>query len=202
MSKTIILHLRTGASHPWLTFFFVHNLAVPVIIQASFVGTVTTPSHPDDWIVLPHYSLPLPFLVVHKAMVAARQDQFDTHQETGEDLIWFVALTLGDAKNITISRKVVLKAMCEPPVSVSPYAVGITEVILRENEARYYSFLIARSIMNVHRAIHFYKTIQNFGKVEIHLPKHQEVGEAAILPVKIDHVHKSATRTLQAQGGL
>lgn len=54
-----------------------------------------------------------------------KQYKADSCQEIEEGLALFVALTLGDPKNITTGRKILLRTKCETPVLASMKAAGL-----------------------------------------------------------------------------
>lgn len=67
-------------------------------------------------------------------------------------------------------------AMCETPVLVSTQAAGLIKVILREKVAKSHARMTAKGIMDIYPGRSFHITVTNFGKIDVHLPKHQNVG--------------------------
>lgn len=78
--------------------------------------------------------------------------------------------------------------MRETSVLISTHAESLTERVLYENVARSRACMTAKAIMDVYLDSSFYSTIANFGKVDVHLSKHQKAGEVADAPVEVVHI--------------
>lgn len=81
-----------------------------------------------------------------------------------------------------------LRAVCETPLSVYTNAAGLTVVIMHENVAKTHACIRAKSIMDAYPGSPFYITITDFGRFDVHFPKHQQFGEAANAPVMMVHI--------------
>lgn len=90
---------------------------MPVLLGTTFLDKDISSIHLTERKTLPHYSLPITISMVHEARSAAEKEG-DLHirQEVEEDLALLVKITQGDSKNITATRKVLLKEMCNTSV--------------------------------------------------------------------------------------
>lgn len=59
-------HLCIGESRYQATFGMVDKLALPVLLQTTFIDKFTKTIHPAEREIVPHQSPPVPILVVHK----------------------------------------------------------------------------------------------------------------------------------------
>lgn len=123
--------------------------------------------------------------MVLKVKSTAEKNSSDNRKEIAKDLALFVTLTRGGPKNITVAKQVVLKLICKTPVLLSTKEAGLMSITAHENVAKIYACKAAKGIMDIKPGRHFFITIANLGKVDLHLPKHQTVGEAAKIPVEI-----------------
>lgn len=71
---------------------------------------------------------------------------------------------------------------------VSTHAAGMIEVIFQENVAKIHTCRAGNRIMGVYPELSFYITIDRFGKVNVNLPKHQNVGEITNAQEEIVHI--------------
>lgn len=74
----------------------------------------------------------------------------------------------------------------------------LIEVLYIANVAKKHAYMTAKGIIDVYQGRPFSSSIANFGKVNIHLPKHQSVGEAAEVPVERAHIKNERSSYLSA----
>lgn len=65
---------------------------------------------------------------------------------------------------------------------------ALIEVILYSKFAKDHAFMNSKKTMDVCLGSSFYVTVANFGKVEVHLLKHQNVGEVTNASVELLHI--------------
>lgn len=140
--------------------------------------------------IVPHHSLPVPILMVNNGKCEAEVNTSDIGQINDQDLTPLVKPTCNEPRCITAARQVVLKAICETSVLVSTQALGLLQVATRKNVDKTPVCTTARGIMGVYPRRLIYITISNFGKVDVHLQKHQTVGEVTNAPVRMGHIDK------------
>lgn len=105
-----------------------------------------------------------------------------------QDLALFAAPIRGDHKNSTVLQQAVLKEMCEKTVLVSMKAVILIEISTYENVTEIHAFTTAKGIMHVYVSPALYITVTSISQANIHLTRHQKVGEAASAPGNISHI--------------
>lgn len=93
-----------------------------------------------------------------------------------EDLTLLMRPVESEAEYITVSRQVVVKDTCEKTVLVSPQTAGLVNVFLHQNVSKNHDCMKAKGFMNVYARRHSYQIIDNFGKIDVNMPKQQEVG--------------------------
>lgn len=78
--------------------------------------------------------------------------------------------------------------MYEISVPVSTQVDGLIKIILHGNFAKTHARIIEKVFINMYPGLPFYIIITNSGKVDIHLSKHEKVGEVANALVEIVHI--------------
>lgn len=81
-----------------------------------------------------------------------------------------------------VTRQVLLEAMCETLVIVSAQVEGLIKVLRHEKGAKNHACMTAKGIIYFYSGRLINITIENFGKVDVSLPKHQKFGEVANAP--------------------
>lgn len=77
--------------------------------------------------------------------------------------------------------------MCETLVLFSTTAEGLIEIVAYANVAEAHTCKTGEDILDVYLSCPFYITIASVDKVDVHLPKHQSVREAAYLSAEVAH---------------
>lgn len=191
-----MLRLRIGDSCTCVAFGVALNIAVPMLLGRIFIDRFIKSVHPAERITFPYHSLTALILLVHETRKAAdKKEASDIRNFNAEDLDLLVALTVSKLESITVACEVILKAVWETSVLVSTWAAVLVEVIHHDNTASNYACMTEKKNMNVYPGQLFNKNIANFGKVDVHLPKHQKFGEVGKVPVKIFHVKAELTRS-------
>lgn len=67
--------------------------------------------------------------------------------------------------------------------------VGLVAVVFHVNVPRVRAFLTLKDLVDVYTGRDFHITIADFGETDVHLPKHEKVGEVADVSVEVDHVN-------------
>lgn len=78
--------------------------------------------------------------------------------------------------------------MGETSVFVFTQAAGIVKVVLHEKVAKTYACITAKKIMDVYQSRPFYITIANFGKIDVHLAKHEKFRRLKDAPDEVVHI--------------
>lgn len=76
--------------------------------------------------------------------------------------------------------------------------MGLVEVTCHKHVTRSHACMKAKGVMDVYRRHPFYIKVASFGKVDVHLPKYQKVGEIADTPVEAAQIREELFRTPSA----
>lgn len=85
-------------------------------------------------------------------------------------------------------RQVISKSMRKTTILRAAQATVPIEVFLYDIVTGDLICLIAKEVTDMYPRCTFYVTIANFGRVYVHLPKHQETGEVEATTVQIIHI--------------
>lgn len=131
---TINFQTQLGELRTQLAFGIVDELAVQILFGTNFIDSVKRPVRAAKRKAVPHYSTPVPILMVHEARSAdGRKEDTDIRLPSVKDLSLLVASTKSEPRPIKATRKVVLKAMCETSILFSIQTAGLIAIVPHNN---------------------------------------------------------------------
>lgn len=141
--------------HIRVTLVFVDKLAIPVFLGRNFMHRFIKPFQQDERKIVQHHSRPVFIWMVPETCTVAEMDRSNDCQGIEEDLALPANPTLGDAKNITVARQVVVEKMGETALLVSRKAVSLIEVTLHGKLARNNAFMTVSDSSTFNREANF-----------------------------------------------
>lgn len=90
-------------------------------------------------------------------------------------------------EKVLVVQKLLLKAVYETQMLVFTKVVGLREEAPHKSAAKNHAGMTAKCIIDFYPGRPFHIAIADFDKVAVHLPKHQNVGEATKASAEIVH---------------